>query len=312
MNIKQLNYFVAVATHLSFTKAAKTLFVSQPALSKQIAELEKEVGVQLFVRSRHAVKLTPAGGAFLRQAIHLLNEWSEGVETARRISRGTVGGLAVGFLGPPLRMLLPAIVRDFRDRYPKIDIRLKEMNKGPLLDDLLSGKLDTIFTMNLGISGIKNLAHEHIYTDDTYVVLPDSHPRARDRVLRLQDLASEPFVFISRQESPQGFYATYELCLNSGFTPNIVAETDFIETVLVLVECGIGISVLPGCLKPFAGPSLRFVPLVGGSIFEVVVVWDTTNPNPSVPLFLDVVRRQVALVRDQGRLPGEGTKVVRL
>jgi len=288
MDIRQLKYFIAVAEHLNFTEAAKHLFVAQSAVSQQIADLEKKIGVQLFNRNKRSVKLTNAGTVLLEEAINLVNKSEEIVEKTRQAELGIIGSLKIGFLGYTERNFLPFLIRQFKRNYPKIDLHLNQYNHGLLIDNLSHGELDIGFTLSFGLNNIVGLAKKQVLMETISVVVHSEHPLADKESINIADLSQERFIALSRHESPQGFNKTLLMCANNGFTPSIVSEPRLIQTVLLLVDAGMGIAILPKSLKHQSSPSLRFIDIEGEqSKDEMVVAWKKANKNPSIDLFLN-------------------------
>src|SRR5215472_7550403 len=149
MELRHLRYFQAVATALSFSRAAESLRVAQPALSRQIADLEQELGVVLLNRDRHKVSVTPAGQSFLCESDALLSHAADAAEKARRIARGEAGELKLAFMTAPTFGFLPALVRQYRSLYPKVGLKIIEMNPNHQLEAFADGSLDIGFTRPL-------------------------------------------------------------------------------------------------------------------------------------------------------------------
>lgn len=124
MDMRPLRYFIAVAEHLNFTEAAKQLFVAQPAVSQQVAYLEKKLGVKLFHRTKHSVQLTNAGTVFLKDAKEIIKKLDESFENAQQADKGVIGTINIGLLSVPVRDFLPPLIRKFRHKYPNVNIRL--------------------------------------------------------------------------------------------------------------------------------------------------------------------------------------------
>lgn len=296
MDMRQLRYFIAVAEHLNFTEAAKELFVAQSAVSQQIADLEKKIGVQLFIRNKRSVKLTSAGNVLFNEAINLVKKSEEAIEKTRQAELGTVGNLNIGFLGYTERNFLPYFIRQFRKSYPQVGLQLNQFNHGMLIEALNNGEIDIGFTLSFGLDNIGGLKRKNIFTETISVVMHCEHPLANQRSIHIADLSQERFVILNREESPQGFNRTLLICANNGFSPTIVSEPRLIHTVLLLVDAGMGIAILPKSLQLYSSPSLRFIDIEGEQEEDVMVVaWKKINRNPSIPLFLD----ELELIKSQ-------------
>lgn len=287
MEIRQLRYFISVAEHLNFTEAAKQLFVAQPAVSQQIKSLEKEIGIKLFVRDKHSVQLTPAGKVFLNEAIEMLNRSEEAIKKARKAEIGEVGELNIGFLNAPVKSFLPSLVMEFRRKYPHIQISLNHYQTGQIVEKLRNAEVDIAFTMSFGPQDIADWEYKTLFSQPYCVFMNQEHPLAKKDRISIYDLADEPFVMLDRKESPQGYDHLFTLFANHGFLPNITIQTERIETVLTIVEAGLGIAVLPKHLLVYGNPSLRYMEIEEWNhTVDIVVAWKKINPNPSIPLFL--------------------------
>lgn len=286
MDMRQLRYFISVAEHLSFTEASKHLFVAQSAVSQQIAELEKKIGVRLFERNKRSVKLTNAGSVLLEEAILLIKKSEETVNKVRQAELGIIGNLQIGFLGYTERSFLPDMVREFRADYPSVQLGLDQYNHGALIDKLSTGDLDIIFTLSFGLENLVGFESMGILDENISVVMHKDHPYANASDFELSELSQEDFIVLSREESPQGFNQTLMICGKNGFSPHIVSQPKLISTVLLLVDSGMGIAILPSSLKYSSSSSLRFKE-IKGETNKLVAAWKKSNENPSIALFLE-------------------------
>ncbi|MCL6600473.1 MAG: LysR family transcriptional regulator [Alicyclobacillus macrosporangiidus] len=298
IDIRQLRYFLKVAQHLNFTEAANELYVAQSAVSQQIADLEKKIGVTLFVRNKRSVRLTSAGMRFFDDVSDIVGRVEEAVHNAQLVQSGIVGSLKVGFLAPHVRAFLPNVIKRFRDAYPDVELNLNHYHHGMLIRAIENGELDLAITTPFGLHRIEGIQVERILTEPFYVVLHRQHPLASRQHLRISELKDEKFIIHNRQDSPVGFFDfTLQLCAKNGFTPNIVSQPRFVDTVLVLVESDIGIALLPKSLEQhYSTPNLKFIPLADCEehSLDLVMVWKNDNQNPSLPIFLNVFRESIA------------------
>ncbi len=303
MDIRQLKYFVAVAEKLSFTEAAKSLFVAQSAVSQQISELEKKMGIPLFNRNRRSVKLTPAGNVLYCEATGLLKRLDEVKEITMNAHLGYKGHLRIGFIGYGDRAWLPHILRQFQIEYPDVTLEVNRYHQGELIKALNEDTLDIVVTFSFGITDPNDnvnshskIETHHIYTETLSVVVADDSELARefrDQPIPLKALASEPFIIQNRHESPQGFDKTLQLCSYNGFSPQILNTPNSVQTVLMLVDSHMGVALLPSSLKDYAGPNLAFLPLdmdEKNSQYDIVAAWKTSNVNPSLKHLTDMIR----------------------
>lgn len=288
VDLRALRYFVAVAEHLNFSEAAKELFVAQPAVSQQIGHLEKQLGVRLFYRDKHSVRLTAAGAVLLQDAREILEKVSDSVERVRWAEHGMVGTVKIGALSAPVRTLLPRLIRRIRATHPGIQLLVNFYQVGHILEHLRADSLDMAFTLSMGLENLGGLARRVLGTEPHCVIVPYDHPLAgRDRV-SMAELRHERFVMLDRPESPPGFDLVLAACKNHGFSPNIVNSASRVDAVLMLVDAGLGIAILPRYLQVYAASTVRFIELEGDELqVDVVCVWKRTNDNPSLRLVVD-------------------------
>ena len=294
MNLRQMEYFVAVAEHLSFTKAAKSLYIAQSALSQQVLEMEQKLGISLFNRTKRSVSLTTAGAVFYIEIKELIKQYHAAMEKVTQVAQGVTGTLNIGVAGATLRVFMPHIIRRFQEVYPSIDLKFIEYYHGELLPALEGGEVDIIFPMNMGLEALsKNMLFELIYKDENAVALPLEHPLSGEAEISLSEVSEEKYIFMDKKLSPHGYYAKMRMCENNGFDPKIICYVKNIDTILWLIESGIGISILPYCARHISFPSVKFVKVKNeSSIFIMSVAWMPFNDNPAVQLILNLIRQE--------------------
>ena len=252
IELRHLRYFLAVAETLHFSRAAERLGIAQPPLSQQIKRLEQIVGHRLFDRTTRGVKLTLAGQLLAERARSTMEKIDDDLAQVRRLGRGEEGTLTVGYSGSVMFTDFPVAIEAYRRRYPKVELRLRELFTSGLIAALLDGTLDLAFlrdgdpTEGIQISPV--LKERYI------AVLPQSHRLARRRHLRVRELAGEPFVFFARRMGPLAFDRTVACCERSGFRPNIVQDATQWPTLVRLVAAGLGVSLAPACVQTVAIP----------------------------------------------------------
>ena len=303
MDITQLRYFVAVAEHLNFTEAARHLFIAQSGLSQGIASLEKQLGLRLFDRDTRSVRLTAAGIVFLKEAIEIIAKSEEAVKKAREADAGLSGSLNVGFLATLFKACLSRSVSGFRSRYPKVSLNLSQYTMATLHEALEHGNADIGFTRSFDLKDTPTLSWKAIVSDSISLVVPKNHPLANSATIDFSALRKEPFIMYDQSESPRWFELVMQICASRGFMPKIVNTPRLMETLLMLVDAGLGISIVPNSHKNCGIPGLRFIDIHGDDArIDVSVAWKKATTNPSVPLFLDTLfspdealdKRQVA------------------
>ena len=297
MELRHLRYFRAVATALSFSRAAESLRVAQPSLSRQIADLEQELGVVLLYRDRHKVSLTSSGHSFLREADALLIHANEAVEKARRIARGEAGELTLAFMTAPTFNFLPRLVREYRKLYPKVGLKIVEMNPNRQLDAFADRSLDIGFTRPLPPSAAE-LDTQVILREDLLAVLSPGHRFKTNRRIRIAELSRERFILLAREEATSLFDHIVATCKIRGFSPAIVNTPYQMPTVLTMVAAGEGISIVPEHVRQLANPGVSFHALSPKPArIPLVVAWRADNETPTLRAMILLVREWLPRIR---------------
>jgi DNA-binding transcriptional LysR family regulator len=299
MDLRQLRYFVAVAEELHFGRAAARVGIAQPPLTQQIQKLEASLGCQLLVRGRATV-LTEAGGVLLEQARRILKQAEEAVEITRRAARGERGRLQVA--APPSIMLLalPVIIRKYRKLYPGVQFTLRELSTSAIENALRAEEIDVGFLRET--EPASPLASRVFFEEPMVAVLPATHALASRKELTLAMLRREPFVFFPRRLGVAFYDKLISFCAAAGFVPNVVQEATQWQTVVSLVEAGMGVSLAPGCVERFRWAGVAHRPLKGLRT-RVTACWRAQNPSPTAMAFLSLARAELRSARNSRSLP---------
>lgn len=258
MDLRQLRYFNALAETLNFHRAAERLHISQPPLTVAIRKLEEDLGVALFERDPRGVRLTTAGLAAIAPAREALAAAEKVREAVRQGAAGLRGRLSVGFIGSAIGELLPRIVSPFRKAYPEVELALEELNSVEIVRGIAARRLD-IGLVRLPVMDSAPVAIDVIETDELVAVLPASDVLARRKTLDLGALADRSFIIYSPVSV---LHATIRLaCHRAGFTPRVAQEAVQVQTILSLVEAGLGVALIPGRSARFAAKGVRIVTL---------------------------------------------------
>jgi DNA-binding transcriptional LysR family regulator len=286
MDTRRLRYFVAVAEELHFGRAAERIGIAQPPLTQQIQKLEASLGCQLFVRGRKT-QLTEAGRVLLAQARLLLEEMDRAVDATRRAARGETGRLAIGV--PPSVMLtaLPSAIRRYRERYPEVAFTLHELSTSAIEEAVRGGRIDLGFLREAQPG--PPLVCEQLCSEPLVAVLPAAHPLARRRTLHLGALSAEPFVFFPRRLGPAFHDRLAACCTAAGFTPRIAQEATQWQTIVALVEAGMGVSLAPAGVRKFGWRGVATVPVPGAKT-AIFMCRRDEEPSPAVFCFLSLVK----------------------
>ena len=279
MTLMNLRYFVEAARCGSFTEAARNLYVSQPGLSKQIALVEKEVGVPLFERANRSVKLTPAGEYLFEQLRDILAATDHVLERARAIGLGLTGSLSIGYLEghdqPPQLGVLAA-------QFPDLDLYIEKNSFSNLRSGLLSGRYDLIITLSFETDTLTNIKSRTLRAMCGAIAINRQNPKSHIPNLTLCDLFDEDFVTISEEESPGGLALLIKQCEACGFKPRIVRQFSSHESLMLAVETGIGVSILENYAQLFKSDTVRIVTLPESDFSHLSAIWLSQNSNAAI------------------------------
>jgi len=278
--------FTTVAEELHYGRAAERLHITQPALSRQIRDLERALGVTLLDRTSRRVSLSQAGQAVLAQARRALTESDRAIRLARLAAQGDRGEVSISVLPAVAVTLLPAIVRSYRDAYPAIEVTISESFDTEQLTALAAGRIDVGFLR--AAAAPPGIRLETLLTEPVMAALPADHRLARRDRIALSELADEPFVFFPRHRSVLAYDEFIASCRAAGFSPDIVQEASGISA-LGLVAAGLGVTVVASSYQALSLSGVRFVPAVGHQL-GLQVAWAADNTNPALPAFLQTAR----------------------
>lgn len=297
MEIRHLVYFIAVAEELNFGRAAKRLQMTQPPLSQQIQQLERELRVVLFDRTKRSVALTAAGQVFLTEARAILHRVEDAVEQVRRADRGEVGELHVGFVGSATYDILPVVVREYRRRYPQVALSLVELATPKQLVAMQRGDID-VGILRPPIEG--DFCVITVQQSPCMLAIPRGHPLAHVQPLRLVDTAQHAYVCIARQ-TWAGLYDEFlSLCNAAGFHPNIAQEAFEFQTVMGLVAAGVGIAFVPPSAQNLHAREVVYREVVDHRpLSAMAIAWrGVSDASPGPPL----VENFIAIAQDWQQL----------
>lgn len=290
MNLMRIKYFVEVAKWCSFSKAAQTLYVSQPNLSRQIAVLEQEVGFELFQRSGKRIQLTRAGEYLYSQLRDLPEHIERSVANAEAISRREGSSLSIGVLeGQDVNLFLSERINSLRKKDPKLLIEMERNNFRNLRQGLDRGTYDVLFTMEFELEGHDDWDSVMLFQQPGAIIVSRSHPLAWRDNLTMEDFRNEPFIAISREESPGGYDLLMKQCGRYGFVPNIVRETATTESLFLCVEMGMGVAMLDRNTRLERNTSLRIIDIPDSHAAGLVAAWRKDNRKPLVPALIEAL-----------------------
>jgi DNA-binding transcriptional LysR family regulator len=302
MELRHLRYFVAVAEELNFTRAAERLGISQPPLSSQIRQLEKELGTPLFHRRARSVELTDAGKLLLEEARVVLKQVEVAETGVRRRARGETGRIVVGSAGATyFHPTIPAIIREYGKRYPDIVLAPQASNTALLVARLRAGQCDIAF-IRPPIEDASGLAIDPLVDEDSVIVLPVGHRLSRLASVSLAALAKERFVLYPRALNPGNYDAVIDACRRAGFNPTLGQEAPQVVSVAPLVAAGLGVSVVPRSTVRILPDEVCYRPIDGyAPRAEICLAHCRHGSSRAVQNFVAVARRVVAAAQNDSK-----------
>ena len=295
MELRHLRYFVTVAEERNITRAAARLRVAQPALSRQLSDLEDEVGVKLLERGRHGVNVTTAGREFHRRAKAVLADAARAADAARIAGGAIAGRLTLGFpTGMHLDHLSP-VIRAFRENHPRAEFSFIHQLPAAQLKNLREGSLDVAFVTLPG--PLAGMEHTVVWRVPFAVTLPETHRLTRRKSLEFNDLAGEDFVFCTRESRPEFYDEFFRHCGNAGFRPQVVQEVGgYPTTMLALIGLGVGLSVLPYFERAEDIRGVVWRPLAHPKLWvDFALVWPRKAASPLLREFVTLAQRMLGV-----------------
>ncbi|MDX2214019.1 MAG: LysR family transcriptional regulator [Oculatellaceae cyanobacterium bins.114] len=292
MELRQLRYFLAVVEEMNFSRAADRLQIAQPPLSRQIHQLETELGVELFHRTKRQIQLTEIGKIFLAEARQILERVDQGMKTVARANRGEMGQLVVGFEGSSTYDVIPVSLKVYRERFPDVDLAVYAMTTEEQFQALLDGRIQVGFM----VSPLKNkyLTLEPILRESLVLALPENHPLAVKSQVKVQDLESEAFIMFHRHRGCGLYDNAIAVCRRAGFSPRVIQEADEMQVILGFVAAGLGIALLSASVQQFQRPGVTYRSLLPATPKVVLALaWQHTNQSPVLQAFVQVVRESL-------------------
>jgi DNA-binding transcriptional LysR family regulator len=299
MEFHQLRYFVAAAEEMSMSRAAERVHVSQPALSRQVALLEDEIGVLLFDRIRKRIHLTEAGGFFLTKARQLLCDAESGVQQVREQFGGVRRTLRLGFIGPFLDDLVAPAVREFQQRHPNSRVSLFDLPPSAQIGRLRQHQLDAAILGNIDDHDRDLFTVKRISRHRMAVVLPEDHALAGKKSIKLAALKNDDWVSLSNTFFPGRREFLTDCCAKAGFTPRIVAELDSLPMMLATVATTGGVGLIPGHSRKLPHAGCVFLPMAAPIITtQLLLVSQSEKPSPELAGLIALITERGAELAD--------------
>ena len=290
MELRHLRYFVAVAENLNFTKAAAKLHLAQPSLTRQIHNLEDEIGVRLLNRSKSQVALTEEGRSFLVDARRVLALATESVQAVQRLSRGETGQLNIAYSSNFNFELLPETLGDFRLSFPHVSLNLFDMTPAEQFRALEARKIDLGFVGLRPPESTRGLLWESIARHRTVVVLPVKHPLSNKRRVNLGALKTMFFVGMSEKTHPGFRNWLCETCQSAGFTPRILQDAELEPALMTFVAEGLGVTLAREHTKTLPHPGVAIRPLSPPVKTDYYIAWNRDNDSRALQQYIEIVK----------------------
>ena len=318
LDLRQLRYFVTVAEELHFGRAARRLAMTQPPLSQQIQALEEEIGVQLFVRTRRSVMLTPAGQQWLPEVRRVLADAAALPALAQRLARGEVGSLALAFVSTADYGILPELLRHFRARHPEVQLQLREATSDVQLEALAEGAIDAGLVIRPQLAVMPHgLSYLPLVREPLVLAVPDgwrpsgsaapAHAsQAATGAVSLRDAAHEPLIIFPRRSAPAFYDIITGYYARDGLTPVIAQEAIQMQTIVSLVSAGMGVALVPASLCNLRRTGVSYLALRdAGPEIETGLVWreGAAGVAPVLRSFIDIatdLAGAIGLTHDHG------------
>jgi DNA-binding transcriptional LysR family regulator len=284
LDVKQMQSFARLAGELHFGRAAETLGMSQSTLSSQIVALERDLDTKLFERTQRRVQLTAAGAVLLENIEPILAQLDDLQRKVREAGLGEHGSLIIGASEPAINSFLPDVIQSFRARYPHVKLRVRARFTEAALDDLLKYRIDIAFARPIHVT--KAVECRVLGSIPYRAILPVAHRAASKRVVTLSELCGETLFTYPRRIIGGEFDTQIAFCNRLNFVPSAIEEVEDTDTIIALVACGLGVSILP---RGMAINSARVVakPIAGSAWkYEVAALWRAGDASAPTREFL--------------------------
>jgi DNA-binding transcriptional LysR family regulator len=293
VELRHLKYFVAVAEELNFARAARRVHIAQPSLTKQIQQLQQELGFPLLYRTKKKVELLDTGHVLLDEAQRILRQAEKAIQSTQRTHAGQSGRLTIGFSSSAVPEVLPTLLREYHALYPSVVVDILEITTIKNAESLLESTMSVALIRSPTYLSREQFCFETIQRERFVVALPDSHPAAKQESIRIKILANEPLIVPPRQ--PGWGYADtiFQIFRDHGIVPRVEQEASGALAVVTLVAGGFGAALIPASLRNLRLPGVTYRPIKGRCrTSDLTVVWRRDSRVSTVRAFLEVVKKE--------------------
>lgn len=287
-DFRQLYYFVTLAEHLNYGKAAKVLNITQPPLSRQIAALEDMLGAKLFERHHYGVSLTEAGKTFYSDSRRLISAYELACRNVRQMTAGEKGKLALGFMMHAAYSTIPELTRRVVTDFPDLQLTLQEVTPGALVSAVLDGNCDVGLVFNPG--PVRFLESITLHREKLCLAVSNKHRLAVEKSISANNLKNEPLIVTPYDIAPVLREMIDLFLRQQGVAPYYRLETQLQQTIVSLVAEGLGVALVPESVKKLNYAGIEYLELEQSPTIEQVLIWHTDNSNPALALFKQLAR----------------------
>jgi len=289
MELRHLRYFVAVAEAENVSRAALKLRVSQPGISRQIRDLEDEIGFPLFERSAKSVRLTAAGKVFLSEAREVLLHTEAAVKKARDVAHNGSGEIHVGYAPSLTVQILPQVLRKFQEQFPHVRVALHDASSEEMVTQLRDGKLHVALSVQPPKKLLRDLDFKLLARYTMCIAVAPNHPLAKAKAVTLAQLVDQPLIGYSRAEYPDYHDFLAKIFAPLGHPPRVTEEHDGIASIIAALESGRGYAFVPSSFACMVGPRLKIIPLKpAGEMIPVGAIWKRDAAEGLVEKFVSL------------------------
>lgn len=291
MELRHLRYFICVAEEKNIGRAAKRLYISQPPLTRQIQQLEDQLGVQLFNRTNRGVELTDAGRVLYDDARSILGMTERAIERSNKAALGQLGRVDVAIFGSGIFGAIPKLVHAFRQAHPEVSIFLHNMVKDEQVDALRHGRITLAF--NRLMRPIEGLVSETLLTERLYVAMPVDSPLSKKKFVTMQELENIPLVLYPTGARPSFIDQVQDMCRACNFAPLVAQEVGDVVHAVALVATGFSATLVPHSATSLALPGLMYKPLKHPNLSHVDLccIYRSDDDSPILQTLLTSMRR---------------------
>ena len=291
LELRHLKYFLAVAEHLNYTKAAEPLYISQPGLSRQIKQLEDDLSVQLFKRHNRKVELTPVGQYLQKEVVSLFKNLNETIQHAQLLEKGIAGNLRLGYVGSAMQEVIPKLLLKIQKKYPDLIFDLTEMNNQQQMESLLNEEIDIGFVRMDRVPGGLSM---HPVLEETFsLVLPKDYQLINKQLTNLKQFKDERFILFDPAYSKSYYEKVMQIFDSSGFTPITSHNTVHASSIYSLVENKLGISIIPTTLTKGYNKQVKFIELKNiPQRTTLSMVWNKKNQSALLSNVLTLIDKK--------------------